>query len=136
MKLEIPEAGRWVISLEYDSRRPLHVSSPQLGLDDVDRGQPRLPRRDADVPGRRGRVDGPTDAEVTVEPERPNLIARVLRAPNEAHLRSLTATPLDHDATERVPGPADLRQVRGLVPARVTPNGRRGPVARPLQLPK
>ena len=33
MELEIPEAGRWLISLEYDSRRPLHVSSPELGLD-------------------------------------------------------------------------------------------------------
>ena len=64
-------------------------------------------------------MDGPTDAEVTVEPERPNLLARVLRAPNEAHLRSLTATPLDHDATERIAGPADLRQIRGLVPARL-----------------
>ena len=49
------------------------------------------------------RVDSATDAEVSVEPERPNLIGRLLRAPDEAHLRSLTATPLDPGAVERIP---------------------------------
>ena len=34
-KLEIPKAGGWLISLEYDSRRPLHVTSPELGLDET-----------------------------------------------------------------------------------------------------
>ena len=103
MKLEIPETGRWLISLEYDSRRPLHVSSPQLGLDTTVAANLDFRGETPTFPVAEVRVDGPTDAEVTVEPERPNLIARVLRAPNEAHLRSLTATPLDHDATERIP---------------------------------
>ena len=48
-------------------------------------------------------VERPTTAAVTVEPEEPNLLARLLRAPNEAHLRSLTATPVDHDAVQRIP---------------------------------
>ena len=103
MKLDIPEAGRWLISLEYDSRRPLRVSSPQLDLDTTVAANLDFRGETPTFPVAKVRVDGPTDAEVTVEPERPNLIARVLRAPNEAHLRSLTATPLDRDATERIP---------------------------------
>jgi hypothetical protein len=48
-------------------------------------------------------VKRPTTAAVSVEPERPNLLGRILRAPNEAHLRSLTATPVGPDAVERIP---------------------------------
>ncbi|MFN8114381.1 MAG: hypothetical protein U0R51_14425 [Solirubrobacterales bacterium] len=101
--LDIPEPGRWLISLEYDSRRPLHVSSPELGLDatveaNLDfRGEtPTFPVAEVDV-------TDPVEAEVTVEPEEPDLIGRLLRAPNEAHLRSLTATPLDRGAVKRIP---------------------------------
>jgi len=103
MRLEIPKSGRWQISLAYDSRRPLRVSSPQLDLDttvaaNLDfRGEtPTFPVADVTV-------EKPTKADVSVEPERPNLIGRLLRAPNEAHLRSLTATPLGPDAVERIP---------------------------------
>jgi hypothetical protein len=102
-ELVIPQAGRWQISLAYDSRRPLHVTAPDLGLDttvaanlDFRGATPTFPVGDVDV-------DGPTKADVTVEPEEPNLLARLLRAPNEAHLRSLTATPLDPGAIKRVP---------------------------------
>ncbi len=42
-------------------------------------------------------------AEVRVEPEEPNLLGRLLRAPNEAHLRSLSAVSLASDAVRRVP---------------------------------
>ena len=101
--LDIPRAGNWQISLEYDSRRPLHVVAPDLGIDttvaaNLDfRGEtPTFPVGDVEV-------DGPTKAEVTVEPEEPNLLARLLRAPNDAHLRSLTATPTDPGAIKRVP---------------------------------
>lgn len=101
--LDIPRAGAWQISLAYDSRRPLHVTSPDLGIDttvvaNLDfRGEtPTFPVGDVEV-------SGPTKAVVTVEPEEPNLLARLLRAPNEAHLRSLTATPTNPDAIRRVP---------------------------------
>lgn len=101
--LDIPRAGSWQISLEYDSRRPLHVTSPDLGIDttvsaNLDfRGEtPTFPVGDVNV-------DGPTKAEVTVEPEVPNLLARLLRAPNDAHLRSITATPTDPGAIGRAP---------------------------------
>ncbi len=103
MKLKIPEAGRWLISLEYDSRRPLHVSSPELDLDTTVEANLDFRGETPTFPVGEIRVDGPTDATVTVEPERPNVVGRILRAPNEAHLRSLTATPLDAGAVERVP---------------------------------
>jgi len=100
--LTLPEAGEWLISLEYDSRRPLRVSAPELELDatvaaNLDfRGEtPSFPVAEVEVEGR-------TEAEVTVEPEQPNLLARLLRAPNEAHLRSISATPLDPGSIERV----------------------------------
>ena len=100
--LDIPEPGRWLISLEYDSRRPLHVTSPELGLDvtmvaNLDfRGEtPTYPVAEVEV-------DAPTEAVVSAEPDEPNPIGNLLRAPNEAHLRSLTATPLDPGAIRRV----------------------------------
>ena len=41
--------------------------------------------------------------KVYAEPATPNALARILGAPNEAHLRSLTATSLEPDAVRRVP---------------------------------
>jgi len=101
--LEIPQAGRWLISLAYDSRRPLRVSSPELDLDTTVEANLDFRGETPTFPVAEVTVDGPTKATVTVEPGEPNLLARLLRAPNQAHLRSLTATPLDHDAIERVP---------------------------------
>ncbi len=101
--VEIPAAGRWLISLEYDSRRPLRLSAPGLGLDATVAANLDFRGETPPFPVGEIRVGEPTEAKVTVEPERPNLIARLLRAPNQAHLRSLTATPLDPDAVERVP---------------------------------
>ena len=40
---------------------------------------------------------------MSVEPDQPNPLARLLRAPNEAHLTSLTATPLGPNAIKREP---------------------------------
>lgn len=99
--------GRWVISLEYDSRRPLTVSAPDLGLDkqmpaNLDfRGE--TPTFVVDKIS----IDEQTDAEVTVSVAEPNWLASLLRAPNEAHLRSLTAKPLG--GVRRIP----LRQACG-----------------------
>ncbi|MEZ5155447.1 MAG: hypothetical protein R2718_04975 [Solirubrobacterales bacterium] len=103
MKLDLPEAGRWQISLEYDSRRPLRVTSPALGLDATVAANLDFRGETPTYPVAEVEIDEPVTAEVTVEPEEPNLIARILRAPNEAHLRSLTATPLDSGAVERIP---------------------------------
>ncbi len=102
-ELEIPAAGEWLISLEYDSRRPLHVTAPDLGLDETVAANLDFRGETPTFPVGEVSVDGPVKAEVSVEPERPNLLARVLRAPNEAHLRSLTATPLGPDAIRTVP---------------------------------
>jgi len=109
MRLEIPDPGRWLISLEYDSRRPLHVTSPQLGLDATIAANLDFRGETPTFPVATVGVDRPTTAEVTVEPEAPNLIGRILRAPNEAHLRSLTATPVGPGAVQRIP----LRQACG-----------------------
>lgn len=101
-RIEIPKAGRWLISLEYDSRRPLRVTSPGLGLDATMEANLDFRGETPTFPVAEIEVDEPTEATITVEPDAPNLLGRLLRAPNEAHLRSLTATPLDPDAIERV----------------------------------
>ena len=95
--------GLWQISLEYDSRRELRVRIPGHDFDEgvpanLDfRGEtPTFPVGELDV----AEGDAPV---ISVEPEEPNPFARLLRAPNEAHLRSLTATPADPDAVRRVP---------------------------------
>ena len=91
--------GRWLISLQYDSRRPLQLTAPGLGLDvelpaNLDFrvtaavATPFFPVGEVELK-RRGRF------ELTVQPAEPNLLARLLGAPNEAHLGSLSATPLD-----------------------------------------
>lgn len=102
-RLELPAGGHWLLSLEYDSRRPVHLSSPEIDLDRTVAAN--LDFRGETPPFPVGFVDtnGPTTATITAEPEEPNLIGRLLRAPNEAHLRSLTATPLAEDAVRRVP---------------------------------
>ena len=100
--LEIPEAGRWLISLEYDSRRPLRVTSPELALDETLVANLDFRGETPTFPVAEVEVDGPTEATLSAEPEKPNLIGRLLRAPNESHLRSLTATPLDPGAVRRV----------------------------------
>ena len=101
--IEIPEPGRWLISLEYDSRRPLHVVSPELDLDETIAANLDFRGETPTFPVAEVEVDEPTKASVSVEPEQPNIVGRILRAPNEAHLRSLTATPLDPEAIRRVP---------------------------------
>jgi hypothetical protein len=101
--LKLPVAGRYLISLEYDSRRPLHVSAPDLGLDATIAANLDFRGETPTFPVGEVTVDGPTKAEVSAEPDQPNLLARLLHAPNEAHLRSLTATPLDPGAIHRVP---------------------------------
>jgi hypothetical protein len=102
-RLKIPAAGRWLISLEYDSRRPLRVTSPDLGLDETVAANLDFRGETPAFPVGEIRTDGPIDATVSAEPDVPNLLGRLLRAPNEAHLRSLTATSLAPDAIARVP---------------------------------
>lgn len=101
--IELPEAGRWLISLEYDSRRPLAVSAPELGLEATVAANLDFRGETPTFPVGEVTVDGPTRARVSVEPEGPNLLGRILGAPNEAHLRSLTASPLDPGSIRRVP---------------------------------
>ena len=100
--LTLPEAGRWLISLEYDSRRPLRVSAPELDLETTVAANLDFRGETPSFPVAEVEVDGRTEAEVTIEPEQPNLLARALRAPNEAHLRSISATPLDPGSIARV----------------------------------
>jgi len=102
-RITLPEGGHWLLSLEYDSRRPLHLTSPEINLD---RTVPaNLDFRGETPPFQVGYVDTNerVTAEVRVEPEEPNLLGRLLRAPNEAHLRSLSAVSLASDAVRRVP---------------------------------
>jgi hypothetical protein len=101
--LKLPAAGRYLISLEYDSRRPLRVSAPDLGLDTTIAANLDFRGETPTFPVGEVTVDGPAKAEVSAEPDGPNLLGRLLHAPNEAHLRSLTATPLDPGAIHRVP---------------------------------
>jgi len=101
--IELPAAGRWLISLEYDSRRPLVVTAPDLGLEATVAANLDFRGETPTFAVGEVTVDGPTRARVSVEPEEPNLLGRVLGAPNEAHLRSLTATPLDPGSIRRVP---------------------------------
>ena len=88
------EPGDWLISLAYDSRRPLHVSSPEIGLEATIPANLDFRGPSPFFPVGEVVVDEQTKAEITVEPERPNLLGRLLKAPNEAHLRSVSGTPL------------------------------------------
>ncbi len=87
--------GTWDISLQYDSRRPVHVTSDTLGLDETIpanldfRGpSPFFPVGKVDVSER-------TKLTITAAPVEPNLFARLVHAPNDAHLRAVSATPED-----------------------------------------
>lgn len=99
------DRGTWLLSLQYDSRRPLHVSAPEAGLDEVlpanldfrvtpESATPFYPIGEIEL-------DRPAEVELELAPERPNWLARTLGAPNEAHLGSLSATP--QDVIRRVP---------------------------------
>ena len=93
-RIELPAPGRWLISLAYDSRRPLRVEAPELDLEETMPANLDFRGVTPTFPVAEVEVDDATSVDVTVEPERPNLLGRLLRAPNEAHLRSLTATPV------------------------------------------
>ncbi len=93
------DQGRWLISLQYDSRRPLQVSAPGYDLDvelpanldfrvTPESATPFYPVGEVEL-------QSAAEVEIVVEPSRPNALARLLRAPNEAHLGSLSATPED-----------------------------------------
>ncbi|HKJ34955.1 MAG TPA: hypothetical protein VKA36_00170 [Solirubrobacterales bacterium] len=94
--LELPR-GRWLISLQYDSRRPLRVSAPELGFDAELPANLDFRVTDAVAtpffPVGEVEVDRRTEAELTVAPAEPNAFGRLLGVPNEAHLGSLSATP-------------------------------------------
>jgi hypothetical protein len=96
--LDLPP-GDWAISLQYDSRRPIEVSAPGLS----ERLPANLDFRGPSpyFPVGAISVDRETSIPITVQVDRPNLVARLLRAPNDAHLRGVAATPLD--PVERVP---------------------------------
>lgn len=102
-KIKLSAPGRWLISLEYDSRRPLHVTAPGLALDATVPANLDFRGETPTFPVGTVEAERPLSAELTVEPVKPNLLARALGAPNEAHLRALTATPLAGDAVRRVP---------------------------------
>jgi hypothetical protein len=93
------ERGTWLLSLQYDSRRPLRVSAPEVGLDAVLPANLdfRVTPESATPFYPIGVIELEREAEVRIEvaPERPNWLARALGAPNEAHLGSLSATPQD-----------------------------------------
>jgi hypothetical protein len=94
--LELPR-GRWLISLQYDSRRSLGVTAPEVGLDAELPANLDFRVTDAVAtpffPVGEVEIDEPTEVEVSVAPTEPNWFARLLGAPNEAHLGSLSATP-------------------------------------------
>ena len=89
--LELPP-GEWEISLQYDSRRPIEVSAPGLS----ERLPANLDFRGPSpyFPAGTVSVDEQTALPITIEVDRPNFVARLLGAPNEAHLRGLAATPV------------------------------------------
>jgi hypothetical protein len=98
--LELP-AGRWLLSLEYDSRRDLTLRAPAIGLEEMvpanlDFRGPSPLFGVAEV-----ELEEPTRLELEVSVAEPNPLGRLLRAPNEAHLRRIAATP--QGAIERIP---------------------------------
>ncbi len=113
--IDLAGADHWLISLEYDSRRPLHVTAPEIGLDETIPANLDFRGETPTFPVAYVHSDGSESVEVTVEPVEPNLLARAIHAPNEAHLRSLTATPTAADAVRRVPLSEACGQVRRLV---------------------
>jgi hypothetical protein len=61
---DVNDAGRWLISLEYDSRRPVRVVSPELGLDETIAANLDFRGETPTFPVAEVGVDGPTDAEL------------------------------------------------------------------------
>lgn len=93
----------WLLSLEYDSRRPLRVTAPAIGLDETIPANLDFRGETPTYPVAYVQTAGLKEIEVTVEPVEPNLLARTLGAPNDAHLRSLTATATARTSVRRVP---------------------------------
>ena len=87
--------GTWLLSLQYDSRRPLRVRAGDLESELPANLDFRVTPGVATpfYPIGEVQVDEPGEVEVTVEVSRPNWLAGLLGAPNEAHLGSLSATP-------------------------------------------
>ncbi len=85
--------GTWEISFEYDSRRPVHVSSDVLGLDETIPANLDFRGPSPFFGVGKVEVTERTRIKITAAPERPNLFARLIGAPNEAHLRAVSATP-------------------------------------------
>ena len=99
--LDLPEAGSWLISIEYASRRPLRVTAPEVDLDTTIAANLDFRGETPFFPVAEIEVNGPTELELTVEPEEPNALASLLRAPNQAFLGSVSATPRDEIAPVR-----------------------------------
>ena len=116
-ELKLPKAGRWLISLEYDSRRPLHVTAPTLGLDETIAANLDFRGETPTFPVGEVEVDGPTDGDGdgrarAAEPARADP-ARAQRGPPPIAHRDPARPRRDPPRS----GPADLREVRRLVPA-------------------
>ncbi len=118
--IELPAAGEWLISLEYDSRRPLAVSSPDLGLETTVAANLDFRGETPTFPVGEVSVDGPTKATVT----RRAGGAQPARAPAAGPERG--SPPLaDRDPggpRRDPPRPArrSVRRVRRLVPGRMS----------------
>lgn len=93
------EQGRWLISLQYDSRRPLRVRVRGGAVELEAELDANLDFRVAPgsatpfFPVGEIELDEAATVEVSVEPVEPNWLAQLLGAPNESHLGSLSATP-------------------------------------------
>ncbi len=94
--LKLP-AGRWELSLEYDSSRPLILRSAGT--------RTKLPANldyrgtSPYFPAGRVRSDGKNPIQVRVEVHEGNLLARLIGGERPAHLRRLAATPAGGTAT-------------------------------------
>ena len=104
-RIELEGADHWLISLEYDSRRPLRVTSPEIGLDttvpaNLDfRGEtPTFPVAYFHTGG-----SGAESIEVTVEPVEPNLLARVCVLPTRRTCARSPRRRPAKDSVRRVP---------------------------------
>jgi hypothetical protein len=102
--LSIP-AGRWQISVQYDSTRPLHVTAPGMAATlpanlDYRGSTPYYPAGELTV-----RRSGPV--RFTVGVERPPLAGRLLGTTSEAHLGAIAASPAGPGGP--IPGEAERR---------------------------
>jgi hypothetical protein len=102
--LRVP-AGRWAISIQYDSTQPLVVSAPGMSATlpanlDYRGSVPYYPAGELTVPH-----GGPVGFTVTVE--RPPLAGRLLGTTSEAHLGAIAASPAGPGGP--IPGEAERR---------------------------